>query len=89
MIGNEVNGMEKALKLKLLIGTIFVCIFVTVVAITFVQKYTPSETMRTLDNYYDVAFDEAVVILENEIFEERALLRNGSIYMLYSYRMVP
>lgn len=76
--------MEKALKIKLLMGTIFVCIFVTVVAITLVQKYTPSETMRTLDNYYDVALDEAVVLLENEIFEERALLKDGGIYMLYS-----
>ena len=36
---NEVNGMEKALKIKLLMGTIFICIFVTVVAITLVQKY--------------------------------------------------
>ena len=49
--------MEKALKIKLLMGTIFICIFVTALAITLVQKYTPSETMRTLDNYYDVALD--------------------------------
>ena len=76
--------MEKALKIKLLMGTIFICIFVTALAITLVQKYTPSETMRTLDNYYDVALDEAVILLENEIFEERALLKDGGIYMLYS-----
>ena len=76
--------MEKALKIKLFMGTIFVCIFLTALAITLVQKYTPSETMRTLDNYYDVAFDEAVVILENEIFEERALLKDGGVYLLYS-----
>lgn len=76
--------MEKSLKIKLLMGTVFVCIFITALAITLVKKYTPSETMRTLDNYYDVAPDEAVVLLENEIFEERALLRNGGIYLLYS-----
>ena len=76
--------MEKELKIKLLIGTIFICMFVTGLAITLVQKYTPSETMRTLDNYYDVALDEAVVLLENEIFEERALMKEGGIYLLYS-----
>ena len=76
--------MEKALKIKLLMGTIFICIFVTALAITLVQKYTPSETMRTLDNYYDVALDEAVVLLENEIFEERALIKEDGIYMCYS-----
>ena len=76
--------MEKSLKIKLLVGTIFVCIFITALAVTLVQKYTPSETMRTLDDYYDVALDEAVVLLENEIFEERALLKDGGVYLLYS-----
>ena len=84
MSWNEVKSMEKALKIKLLMGTIFICIFVTALAITLVQKYTPSETMRTLDNYYEVALDEAVVLLENEIFEERALLKDGGLYLLYS-----
>lgn len=76
--------MNKALKIKLLVGTVFICIFITALTITLIEKYTPSETMRTLDNYYDVAPDEAVVLLENEIFEERALLRDGVVYLLYS-----
>ena len=40
--------MEKSLKIKLLMGTIFICIFITALAVTLVQKYTPSETMRPL-----------------------------------------
>ena len=76
--------MKKAFKIKLLMSTVFICIFLTVLAITIAKKYAPSETMRPLDNYYDVALDEAVVILENEIFEERALLKDGAIYLLFS-----
>ncbi len=76
--------MRKAFKIKLLMGTVFICIFLTVLAITIAKKYAPSATMRPLDNYYDVAFDEAVVILENEIFTERALLKDGAIYLLFS-----
>ena len=73
--------MEKALKIKLIVSTILICAVITVLALALVDKYTPSETMRTLDNYYDVAPDEAVVLFENEIYGERALLRDGGIYL--------
>ncbi len=73
--------MKKAFKIKLIFSTIVVCGIITALAIALINKYTPSETMRTLDNYYDVASDEAVVLLENEIYGERALLREGGIYL--------
>ncbi len=73
--------MEKALKIKLIVSTIVICVVITVLAIALVNKYTPSETMRPLDNYFDVAADEAVVLFENEIYAERALLREGGIYL--------
>ncbi len=73
--------MEKALKVKLIISTIAICGIITALAIALVNKYTPSETMRPLDNYYDVAPEEAVVLLENEIYGERALLYEGGIYL--------
>ena len=73
--------MEKALKIKLIIGTILFCVICIGLGLTLANKYKPSETMRTLDNYYDVGPEEAVVLLENEIYEERALVRNGSIYL--------
>lgn len=75
--------MEKALKIKLIFTTIVVCGIITALAIALVNKYTPSETMRTLDNYYDVAPEEAVILLENEIYKERALLKEGGIYLTY------
>ena len=73
--------MEKALKIKLIISTIVICGIITALAIALVNKYTPSETMRTLDNYYEVASEEAVVLFETEIYGERALLRDGGIYL--------
>lgn len=73
--------MEKLFKIKLIISTIVICGVITALALALVSKYTPSETMRTLDNYYEVAPDEAVVLFENEIYRERALLRDGGIYL--------
>lgn len=75
------NYMEKALKIKIFVSTIVICGVITFLGLALADKYTPSETMRTLDNYYDVAPDEAVVLLENEIYAERALLRDGGIYL--------
>ena len=59
--------MEKVFKIKLIISTLVICVVITALALALVNKYTPSETMRTLDNYYDVGPEEAVVLLENEI----------------------
>ena len=73
--------MEKALKIKIIVSTVLICGVITFLGLALADKYTPSETMRTLDGYYDVAPDEAVVLLENEIYAERALLRDGGIYM--------
>lgn len=73
--------MEKGLKIKIIVMTILSCGIITFLGLALADKYTPSETMRTLDNYYDVASDEAVVLLENEIYAERALLRDGGIYL--------
>ncbi len=76
--------MEKALKIKIIVSTLVICGVITFLGLKLADKYTPSETMRTLDNYYDVATDEAVVLLENEIYAERALLRDGGIYLTLS-----
>ena len=75
------NYMEKVLKIKLIAGTILICAVCTWLGLTLLNKYKPSETMRTLDNYYDVGPEEAVVLLENEIYAERALVRDGGIYL--------
>lgn len=78
--------MEKIVRIKLMITAIAICVAVTFLAVALVNKYTPSETMRSLDNYYDTAPDEAVLLLETEISEERALLRENRVY--FSWNLV-
>lgn len=73
--------MEKLWKIKIIISTIVICGVILALTVALKDKYTPSETMRTLDNYYDVAPEEAVLLLENEIYKERAVLREGGIYI--------
>lgn len=75
--------MEKGLKIKLLIGAVLACGIVVALGLALKDKFTPSETMGTLDGYYDVTAEEAVIIVENEIYEENALLRDGGVYLSY------
>lgn len=73
--------MKKALRIKWIVSTVVICGIITALALALINKYTPSETMRKLDNYYDVVPEEAVVLFENEIYKERALLQNGGVYL--------
>jgi len=75
--------MEKGLKIKIIIGAVLVCILVAVLAVSLKIKYTPSETMGSLDGYYDVSEREAVIIIEKDIYEETALLQDGEVYVSY------
>ena len=75
--------MEKGLKIKLLIGTLLVFGIVAALGFALKEKFTPSETMGTLDGYYDVSAEEAVIIVENAIHEETALLTEGGVYLSY------
>ena len=75
--------MEKGLKIKIIIGAVLVCILVAVLAVALKIKYTPSETMGSLDGYYDVSEREAVIIIEKDIYEETALLQDGEVYVSY------
>lgn len=73
--------MEKGLKIKMMIGAVLVCVLVCVLGIALKDKFTPSETMGSIENYYEVAEDEAVILIETEMYEQRALLREEGIYV--------
>ena len=61
--------MEKGLKIKMMIGAVLVCVLVCVLGIALKDKFTPSETMGSIENYYEVAEDEAVILIETEMYE--------------------
>ncbi len=75
--------MEKGLKIKLLIGTVLVLGAIAAMGFALKEKFTPSETMGTLEGYYDVTAEEAVIIVENERYEKNALILDGGVYLSY------
>ena len=73
--------MEKRGK-KAIIG-IAVALIVIVVAlgVALVRKYTPGKERLTLSDYYTVASDEAIVILQGKTYEKNAKMKDGLVYV--------
>ena len=73
--------MEKQGK-KAIIG-IAVALIVIVVAlgVALVRKYTPGKERLTLSDYYTVASDEAIVILQGKTYEKNAKMKDGLVYV--------
>lgn len=73
--------MDKITKIKLIAGTVIALAAVTVLTIALVRKYTPNDSMMALNEYYFVEDSEAMIILENNIYTENAILEDGGIYI--------
>lgn len=62
-----------ALLLILLIGGGFI-------GSIYIKKYSYSNEMADLDEYYQVSGEESAIILQDEMLTEKALVRDGSCY---------
>lgn len=65
-------------------GTIFATvILVIIVVMIIVQKFAPSKERIDINEFYKVATEEALIIFQNGIYEERALIENDIAYLDY------
>ncbi|MCR5271509.1 MAG: glycosyl hydrolase family 18 [Lachnospiraceae bacterium] len=70
---------------------IFILVIVLIVLILtiskVIDKYTPTTETMSLDEYFEISSTEtgAVIELNNEILEERALIKDGKVYLSYSF----
>ena len=49
--------------------------------VALVKKYTPGKERLTLSDYYTVASDEAVIILQGKTYEKNAKVKDGLVYV--------
>lgn len=75
--------MDKRIKLAL-IGSFAGIFIIAVVLISMVIKsLAPSKEVMELSDYYKVGDGEVLVILQNEIYDKKALLIDGRVYIDY------
>ncbi len=73
--------MEKKAKQTIIGTTIALVLIIIAVSIVLVRKYTPSDERMELSEYYVVPEGEAMVIMDDAIYEKNALLIDGTLYM--------
>lgn len=75
--------MKKAIPVIIAVALIIV-VGAAYVGIQFLGKYSYSKEYADLNEYYAVSGEEAAIVLQDEVVEEKALLREGSYYFDYA-----
>lgn len=66
------------------IGTAVAVVFILIIAITsFTKALTPSREVMQLTDYYHVADQEVLLIMQNELYEKKGRLINDKVYIDY------
>lgn len=68
---------------RIIVGVIIAILFITVCTVA-VKKYAPSKKVMELTDYYEVAKDEVMILLHDEIAEEKGIYEDGHIYLPYN-----
>jgi len=75
--------MERKMKMAV-IGTAVAVVFILIIAITsFTKALTPSREVMQLTDYYHVADQEVLLIMQNELYEKKGRLINDKVYIDY------
>lgn len=77
------GNMDRRMK-RAIIGTgiAFVAIIIIIVAV-IIKKITPSDKVMKLTEYYQVNDGEVLIVMQDHIYEEPAILEEGTIYIDY------
>lgn len=62
---------------------LFLIIMIGAVAVgkVLIDKYSYSKEMANMDEYYQVSGEQSAIILQDEMVEEKAIIRNGICYL--------
>ncbi|MDF2609933.1 MAG: glycoside hydrolase family 18 [Lachnospiraceae bacterium] len=75
--------MDKKTKQAVIGAGIVLAIIIIVIAAFLIKLFTPSDKVMELSEYYETLEDEVLVILQDEIYEQKGLLSDGVVYLDY------
>lgn len=75
--------MKKAIPVIIAVALIII-VGAAYIGMQFLGKYSYSKEYADLNEYYAVSGEEAAIVLQDEVVEEKALLRDGSYYFDYA-----
>ncbi len=75
--------MNHKVKRTLFIAAFIIMVIAIIVGMTLIKKYTPSDQVMDIEEYYQVEENEALIIFQNGIYEKKALYEDGEVYLDY------
>lgn len=76
--------MERKMKMAV-IGSLAAIILIGIIAIsTVIKMLTPSKEVMPLTDYYTIEDSEVMIVLQDEIYENKGLLIDGKVYIDYN-----
>lgn len=75
--------MNRQAKLAVIGTTMALLIIIIAVGAALIGKFTPSKKVMELTEYYQVSEGEVLVIMQDSVYEKKALIENSTIYLDY------
>lgn len=67
------------------IGTVLVLLAIVIsITIVVIKKFTPSKNIMEITEYYEVANDKVLLVMQNELSETNGLYLDGKVYIDYN-----
>jgi spore germination protein YaaH len=76
--------MDKRLRMAVLGGAVGVIIILILLGSMIIKQLTPSDEIIQLSDYYKVGDSEVLIILQDEIYDIKGKLIDGSVYVDYN-----
>jgi len=75
--------MDRKTKQAIVGTSIALVIIIIVISAVIIKKLTPSDQVMKLTEYYKVDKGEVLVIMQDSVYEQKALIEDGIIYVDY------
>lgn len=75
--------MDKKSKIAVIGTSAVILLILIIVGVVITNKFTPSDEVMLLTDYYQIEDSEVLVILQDRIYEKNGLLLDGKVYLDY------
>lgn len=76
--------MNQRVRKGAVLAVVFAIIVIgIIIGVTLIKEFTPNDQFMDISEYYQVNEDESLIIFQNGIYEKKARLESGTVYIDY------
>lgn len=75
--------MDRRVRRMVVVSVLSLAVIIVAVVAVILAKTKPSKVVKELEDYYQVSENEVMIFMQNEIYDRRGLMMDGSVYIDY------